>query len=166
LTYSVTDNASGVQYMLRTPLQVSTEVYEGYLVLNDVSGKARLDMLSYKRETESFEQYTDVLSKMGSSLPEQTGPKKVFCMHAVSTSNTDPQWYKIYIAAASETNCINSETFDYSPTNNIRYEMAGDVPLNFTADNFYRLFQASTIPTMYMHAENSVFLRRNNYLTF
>src|SRR5690606_25941466 len=33
-------------------------------------------------------------------------------------------------------------------------------------DNFFGLYQASTIPTMYMHAENNVFLRRNNYLTF
>ena len=166
LIYKVTDKATGVQYPIRAPLQVSTDIYEGFLVLNNVNGKSRLDMLSYKKENGQFAQYTDVLAKMGSTLPEQGVPYKVFCMHATTVANTDPKFYKIYLSTASGTNCIDAETFGYTPTNNIRYEMMGDVPQNFIAYNFGGDYQANQLPTMYMFGDNSIFIRRNNYLVF
>lgn len=164
--YRVTDLASGVQYRVSAPLLISSEVYEGYLVLNDVGGKSRLDMLSYKKENADFTQYTDVLARMGSTLPEQGKPLMVFSMHAVSTSNTDPKLFRIYLSTASGTNTIDSETFGYSETNNIRYEMLGDVPQQFKVENFVGSYQANTLPTMYIYGDNGVFIRRNNYMVF
>lgn len=166
LFYRVTDVASGVQYRVGAPLLISSEVYEGYLVLNDVNGKSRLDMLSYKKENADFTQYTDVLARVGSTLPQQGKPYKVFCMHASSATSTDPKVFRIYIATATGTSILDSETFGYTATGNIRYEMVGDVPQQFTAENFFGIYQGNTLPTMYMYGDNGVYIRRNNYMVF
>lgn len=166
LRLKVTDVASGVLYHLRTNLQVSTEVYEGYLVLNDVNGRSRLDMLSYQSASQQFTQITDVLGTMGSSLPEQGAPINIFCMQISFTVTADVNSYKIYLSTASGTSVLNSETFDYKPTQDISYEMIGDVPAGFTATSFFGTLRFGVIPTIYMVADNSVFVRLNGFPAF
>jgi hypothetical protein len=161
LRYKITDKTSGVMYHFRTTLQVSTEIYEGYLVLNEVNNQSRLDMLSYKTENGSFIQYTDVLAKMGSALPPQGKPYNIFCMQTSFTTTADASSYKIYLSTASGTNGLNSESFGYTATQNIRYEMIGDVPQGFAANNFFGNYRFGTIPTIYMCAQNNVYIRLN-----
>ncbi|SIS97382.1 PKD-like family protein [Filimonas lacunae] len=166
LRLKVTDNASGVLYHFRANLQVSTAVYEGYLVLNEVNGHSRLDMLSYQTNTQQFTQITDVLQKMASSLPQQGSPVNIFCMQSSVTATADGNSYKIYLSSSSGTNNLNSETFDYEAKQNISYEMIGDVPQDFTASNFFGTFRFGVIPTMYMVADNNVYIRTNSYPAF
>lgn len=166
LRLKVTDKASGVLYHLRTNLQVSTEVYEGYLILNEVNGQSRLDMLSYQSNTQQFMQITDVLAKMGASLPPQGQPVNIFCMQTSFSVTADINSYKIYLSTASGTNNLNSETFDYKETQNISYEMIGDVPADFKATGFFGTLRFGVIPTIYMMADNSVFVRQNGSPVF
>ncbi|MDD7885093.1 PKD-like family lipoprotein [Flavivirga sp. 57AJ16] len=173
LQYKVTDNQTNVLFHIRTNLLVSTPVYEGYMVLNDVDGKSRLDMLSYDNSAETFEQYTDVLQELESSLPEQGTPYQVLCMYASRFKET----YGIYLLTDSGTNRLEGETFGWDPINNIRYQMLGDVPTDFKADhmtgtalynNSYPMFFLYTNGNFYCNQDplNSSFIRYisiNNY---
>ena len=158
LQYKVLDKATGVVYHARATLTVKTEVYEGYMVLNDVNGKARLDMLSYDGTAKTFTQYTDVLSKMKSSLPAQDQPYKVVCTRVSNAFSWSDSTYGIYLVTASGTNRIHPETFDWRPTYNIRYEVAGNIGQDFKASNvipdpaFYYV-------TIFLAAGNNIYLR-------
>lgn len=135
LQYRVTDKSNGRLFHVRTNLLVRTSVYEGYLVLNNVNGKSRLDMLSYDATTGNFNQITDVLTHMGSSLPEQGKPIKVVATRVTNAFNWSDSTYGIYMITEDGTNRVHPETFDYNPTYNIRYEIVGDIPQDFKADN-------------------------------
>lgn len=163
LRLKVTDNKSGVLYHIRTNLQVSTEVYEGYMVLNEVNGMSRLDMLSYQTNTQQFTQITDVLAKMESHLPPQGKPVNIFCMQTAFTTNADASSFKIYLSTESGTSNLNSETFDYTETQDISYEMIGDVPDGFAATSFFGTLRFGSIPTVYMVAHNNVYIRQSSF---
>jgi hypothetical protein len=159
LQFRVTDLTTGVLFHIRSTLLVRTDVYEGYLVLNDVGGSSRLDMLSYDGVAGTFTQYTDVLKKQGSSLPAQGQPYKVLCTRAIQSAfNYSDSTYGIYLLTASGTNRIHPETFDWKSTYNIRYEVTGSIDQDFKADNmqidpqFYYL-------TYYMVSSNNVYVR-------
>jgi hypothetical protein len=130
LQYRVMDKSTGIRFQARATLTVSTAVYEGYLVLNEVNGQSRMDMLSYKALNSSFTQYTDVLKLMNSTLDMRGAPYQVLCM-TYNQANIDPENYGIFVLNASGTNRINQETFAYIPSYSIRYLILGDVPANF-----------------------------------
>jgi hypothetical protein len=160
LQYKVTDLATGVLFHARTTVLVRTDVYEGYLVLNDVGGNSRLDMLSYDVVAGKFTQYTDVLKKMGSSLTPQAAPYKVVCTRTIRAFNYSDSTYGIYLLTATGTNRINSETFDWKPTYNIRYEVTGNIATDFKADNIIA-DPAFYFITMFMIAGNNLYARTN-----
>lgn len=152
LMYKVTDKTTGVEFHVKTTMVVSTAVYEGFLVLNDVSGKSRLDMLSFNKSKSAFTQYTDVLQKQGSTVPMDGQPYQLLCMNYVRTGLV-PQNYAIFIATSNTTNRINQETFTWDPTYNIRYLTVGNPPQNFTAQHFTGAYiNTNSSTTMYMYA--------------
>ncbi|WP_426330189.1 PKD-like family lipoprotein [Pedobacter sp. R-06] len=157
LQYRITDKKTGVQFHARTQLVVVSEIYEGYLVLNDVNGQSRLDMLSYNKADNSFRQFTDVLKKMGSTLPMQGKPYQVFCMDYTGT-NITTQNYGVFVLNASGTSRIDQETFAYSPALNIRNLIVGNVPVNFTAQGLTGNLTAASFPLMVMYANDNVYM--------
>lgn len=152
LQYKVTDKSTGVQWQTRTSLLVSTQVYEGYFVLNDVNGQSRLDMLSYKNG--AFNQYTDVLKMMGSTLPPQGQPYKIFCSKYGPGSDIT---YGIFLLTASGTNLLNPETFGWDSLNNISYLMIGDVPAGFMAQNLTGEYTYGVYPFLAMYAGGNIY---------
>ena len=159
LQFRVTDLTTGVLFHIKTTLLVRTDVYEGYLVLNDVGGNSRLDMLSYDAVGGTFTQYTDVLKKMGSSLPAQGQPYKVLCSRGVQSAfNYSDSTYGIYLLTASGTNRIHPETFDWRSTYNIRYEVTGDIATDFKAENM-RVDPQFYYLTYYMVSSNNVYIK-------
>lgn len=160
LVFKVTDNNYGIAWHGKTSLQITTDVYEGYLVLNEVAGKSRLDMLSYQATSQQFTPITDVLKEMGSALPPQDKPVNIFCMQGFS-SVADPLFYKVYLSTATGTNNLHSETFAWKETQDLSYEMIGDLPAGFRADRFCGTLRFGAIPTIYMSAGNNVFQRGN-----
>jgi hypothetical protein len=133
LQYRITDKASGVTFQTRCNVTVSSKVYEGYLLMNDVNGQTRVDMLSYARNTGIFTQYTDVLKEMNSNLPQQGKPIQILSQNYVGT-NITPQNYGIFLLTSSGTNRVHQETFAFEPRMNIRYLMTGNVPADYKAD--------------------------------
>ncbi len=158
LQYKVTDQTTGVLFHTRATVLVKTDVYEGYLVLNEVAGNSRLDMLSYDVVAGKFTQYTDVLKKMGSSMPPQGQPYKVLCTRTSTAFNYSDSTYGIYVVTASGTNRINSETFDWLHTYNIRYEVTGNIPQDFKADNMVA-DPAFYFITIFMISDNNLYIR-------
>lgn len=156
--YRVTDNKTGVVFKVRTTLLVRTDVFEGYMVLNNVEGKSRLDMLSYDAVNGAFTQFTDVLEKMGSSLPEQGAPIKVVCTRVTSAFSYSDSTFGIYLITETGTNRVHPETFDWRPTYNIRYEIAGNISPDFKAQNMVWDNYTYFVP-IFLWSDHNVYLR-------
>lgn len=147
--YIVTDKKTGVAYRTSFKLTVQTNIYEGWMVLNDVNGAARLDMVS--KVNEVYTPVTDVLTSTGSELTLKGKPLDVHC-YQFSFSN-----YGIYLSTDKGTNRVDPETFKWKNTLNIKYEMVANVPDDFHAD-----FMASTehpqgAGTSYMFSAGNVY---------
>jgi len=154
LMYEVTDKNTKVLVHVRTTLTVTTEVFEGFMVLSDVNNQSRLDMLSYNKTNSIFTQFTDVLKKQNSTVPMNGTPYQVHCMPYVGTNITQ-QGYGIFLLNSVGTNRVNQETFGWDPTYNIRYLMAGDVPANFAAKRITGLNVSATNYLYYMVGQDN-----------
>jgi len=154
LMYEVTDKNTKVLVHVRATLTVTTEVFEGFMVLSDVNNQSRLDMLSYNKTNSLFTQFTDVLKKQNSTVPMNGIPYQVHCMPYVGTNITQ-QGYGIFLLNSAGTNRVNQETFAWDPTYNIRYLMAGDVPANFAAKRMTGLNVSGTNFLYYMIGQDN-----------
>jgi hypothetical protein len=150
LMYKVTDKATGVMVHVKTTLTISTTVYEGFMVLSDVNNQSRMDMLSYVKASNTFNQYTDVFQKMGSTIPMNGTPYQVLCMPYVGT-NVAAQNYGIFVLNSAGTNRVNQETFAWNDTYNIRYLVVGDIPSNLVAGRLTGLTTGSYSYQIYMY---------------
>lgn len=130
--YNVTDKKTGVQYSRRFEMEVKTAIYEGFLVMNDIDGAMRLDMLSYRNGT--FHQIEDVLATAGCELPPQQGPMKVVCFFDGAFSPGD---YAIYLLTQSGATRIHAETFAYDERYGLKYHFLSPsmCPEDFVAED-------------------------------
>ena len=157
LQYKVTDKITDIRFQQRTNLTVTTDVYEGFLVLSDVNNQSRLDMISAKKNAaDSLVQYIDVVSKMGSTLPMTGKPYQVNCM-LWTRSNIDPLNYGIFVLNGAGTNRIHQETFAFAPTMNIRYQMLGNVPADFAAERISGKFSGNVTISYLMYANGNMY---------
>ncbi|SJZ69279.1 PKD-like family protein [Chitinophaga eiseniae] len=125
--YRVTDKATGVMFKYVFNLTVSIVISKGLLVLSDVNGKARLDMLS--EYPKKYTMYTDVLRMLGSTVPRNGASVDVT---VVSTG--------YYLSTTAGTHKINTNTFGWSPTNSISYEFQSKMPENMIAQRLMNTF--------------------------
>jgi hypothetical protein len=157
--YNVTDNQTGVRYSTSFMMKVETSIYEGWMVLNDVNGVARLDMVS--KINNVFTPIVDVLASTGSELVLKGKPVNVYC-YAYKSSD-----YGIYVSTDQATNRVDPETFKWKNTFNLSYEMVANVPQNFHADFFAAI--KSMGANAYMYAAGNVYYYFNvfqiNYST-
>ncbi len=159
LQFTVTDVASGVTYEIKTTVIVVTAVFEGYFVMNNVNGKTRLDMLTFSRTTSTFQQHTDVLTEMGSALPQQGAPIQVYCMETVASGATSST-YRIYLVTATGTYKLDNETLGYIPLDDFRYEVTGDLPDDFAPTGIVCRFYAGSLPlTFFFDSSYNVYRR-------
>nr|WP_121269562.1 PKD-like family lipoprotein [Pedobacter schmidteae] len=126
LYYSVTDKKTGVVYTTKIPLKVETTIYEGWMVLNDVNGAARLDMVSKIKNV--YTPIVDVLAQAGSELVLKGKPLNVTC-YPFSFST-----YGVSVSTDQSSNRVDPETFRWKNTFNLSYEMVASVPAGFHAD--------------------------------
>lgn len=133
--YRVTDKITGVQWQKTFSLTILSKVYEGWMLMNDVHGKTRIDMLT-KTDT-GYRILTDVLSSMNANVPDRYLSAKPLFMNCYPY---DPRLYGIYICTAGGTTKIHPESFKYDVTYDIKYEFTNSVNSDFTADNMTNLF--------------------------
>ncbi|MCM5528418.1 PKD-like family lipoprotein [Parasegetibacter sp. NRK P23] len=166
LLFRVIDEVTGVRFQKRAPLLVSTSIFEGYMVLSDVNGHARLDMIPYTRATNTFKVIPDVLAYAGSTFPQQGKPLQVFCMDKNAFFDVKPNSYRIYILTETGTSWVNPETFAYGPLDNIRYEMTGNIPANFKATRMGGEVIFGLFPGMTLVSGNEVYTRLSDAPNF
>ncbi|HWW41015.1 PKD-like family lipoprotein [Pedobacter sp.] len=147
LYYNVKDNKTGVITTTKVSLKVETSIYEGWMVLNEVNGKGRLDMIS--KIDNVYSPITDVLGRTGSELVLQGKPMNVTCYGYNFTT------YGIYVSTDQSTNRIDPETFKWKKTFNLAYEMVSNVGEGFHAD-FFSPVKENT-GTSYMYSGGNVY---------
>ncbi|WP_169515978.1 PKD-like family lipoprotein [Gaetbulibacter saemankumensis] len=152
--YRVTDNSTGVQFSTSFRLHVQSTIYEGWMLLNDINGVARLDMVSKINDT--YVPIYDVLAYTGSSLSLEGAPKDVTCF------DYDQQFYGIYVTTEGNgTTKLHPESFDWQLDYNLSYEMLGDVPTDFGADLIERIGSQESL--MYHDGDLYYYLRIFQY---
>lgn len=126
--YRVRDKISGVQWAKKFDLYVQTSIYQGWMVLCDVNGTARLDMVS--QQDTGYMTIHDVLKFAGSSLTLQGAPVDLACFPYTFSQ------YGIYITTTGTgTTKVDPESFQWAPEMELSYEtLMKDIPDNFGAD--------------------------------
>ncbi|WP_200976056.1 PKD-like family lipoprotein [Echinicola sp. 20G] len=128
--YRVLDKETGVEFFWDFKVEVKSSVYEGWLVMSDVAGEARLDMASLIEE--EYEVIPDVLGYTGSSLHLEGAPGLVYCY------GYDPTLYGVYVTSeGTGTTKIDPETFDWSEDLRLSYEAIANFPAKLNADKIY-----------------------------
>jgi len=122
----VRDNATGVQYQQEFKLTIQSKVYEGWLVLSDVNGMARLDMVSVLPAPIGETMITDLLTFTNSGLIPQKGPRAIKLMNDAFKGKT-----ALYLLTNDGTNKLSADDFTWQTTGAIRYEMLGPPPAGF-----------------------------------
>ena len=118
--YFVKDNVTGVEWQHDFELQVVNNVFEGWLVLNEVSGGSRLDMISLIDD--NYVTYHDILDIVGSELTLEGTPGFVY------TYTYQFDYYGIYVTTSGNgTTKLEPNVFTWSPDNDISKEFA--IPL-------------------------------------
>ncbi len=134
LEFYLTDKTTGVTWQQREALLINTSIYEGYLILNEVNGSSRLDMLSYRDG--GFVQYTDVLGQVGSELKLTGAPIKVASLRN-GGNKKDNANYNIYILTDQLATRISPETFGWTSQLELRNRFLGSVPTDFRPKNLF-----------------------------
>lgn len=122
----VKDKNTGVQYKHEFKLTIQSKVYEGWLVLSDVNGMARLDMVSVLPAPLGETMITDLLTFTGAGLAPQKGPRAIKVMSDPFKNKT-----ALYLMTDDGANKLNGDDFTWTTTGAIRYEMLGPQPAGF-----------------------------------
>lgn len=130
--YNVTDKASGVTYRRKFSLKVVNEINEGWFLMCDVNGTARVDMLS-KKTTGEFELIKDLLATTSSGLVLKGKPVMTYTYSTGVLTGPDKISYGVYFGTDQSTQKVEPNTFKWTPTMGLKNEMYGDVPVDFYA---------------------------------
>lgn len=153
--YVVTDKKTGVAYTTTFQLKVETAVSEGWLVLNDINGAARLDMISKIKD--KYTPITDVLKTTESGLQLRGKPLDVYC-YAYQYND-----YGIYVSTDQSTDRVDQNTFKWKNTLNLKYEFVASIPDDFHADFFSAIQEPSVSGVSYLFAKNKVYYYLNTF---
>lgn len=143
--YAVTDKASGVKYKVGFTLKVVNEINEGWMLMCDVNNQARVDMLSLN-SSGGFDVVNDLLATTGSELKLSGKPVMIYNYNTGLLIGPDKISFGIYLGTDQFTTKVEPNTFKWTPTMNLSYEMYGSYPAGFYAD----LIQQRGTNTAYM----------------
>ncbi|RXP46572.1 hypothetical protein EC396_13690 [Lutibacter sp. HS1-25] len=128
LFYLVKDLNTDVEFQYQTKLNVVNSIYQGWMVLNDVDGEPRLDMISLLDG--EYKEVYNVLA--GSSLTLTGKPGFVECYPY------QPSFYGVYVSTSGNgTTKLEPDTFDWGKTNNISYEFVSSQPEDLEVTTLY-----------------------------
>ena len=127
--YLIKDENTGVEYQYRFKVEIDNPIKEGWLVLSEVNGGSRLDMLTYKSQLEEFQFIEDVLDFTNSELELEGTPESLIMI---------PWWNRgvagIYITTSGNgTRRLSPKTFEFSYS--FEREFVSIQPDKLKADN-------------------------------
>ncbi len=131
--YAVTDNASGVRYRTKFKLKVVNEINEGWIMMCEVDNGSRVDILSLNSEG-TFDVIKDLLETTGSQLKLEGKPKMTYTYNTGLMIGPDAISYGLYLGTDQGTTKVEPNTFKWTNTMQLNYEMFGEIPNGFYAD--------------------------------
>ncbi|KAF2078983.1 PKD-like family lipoprotein [Flavobacterium sharifuzzamanii] len=132
--YFVKDKVTGVTWQHEPfTLNVVSAIYEGWLVIGDVNGKSRLDMISMLPGVETPRIITDVLDVAGSNLKLTGKAVDVECFNQPLSGSLI---YGVYVTTTENgTARLDPDSFGWTLSQNLAYEtVGGSLPTNFGVD--------------------------------
>ena len=114
LVYTIREKNGGFFYRSKARLQVSTPFSEGWLVLSDDQGRARLDMYSLVKNR----LYTDILP---AEINQLNGPLHLYYVNQRSVSDSP-----FYLLTEDGTTRLSSNDFAWKEEYRIAYEMGAE----------------------------------------
>ncbi|TCC92187.1 hypothetical protein EZ428_10690 [Pedobacter frigiditerrae] len=132
--YNITDKTSGVKYAYKFTLKVVNEINEGWIIMCDFNGGARVDMLSLNTTTGTFDLIIDLLATTGSQLKLEGKPVMTYTYPTGLLIGPDAISYGLYFGTDSYTTKVDPNSFKWTSTMGLTYEMFGVIPAGFYAD--------------------------------
>lgn len=158
LIYEVKDLDTGVEWQKRTKLNVVSTIFEGWMVLNEVNGGSRLDMISLIDG--KYTPIHDVLAFTDSSLKLEGHPVEV------ETYSFEPQFYGIYVTTTGNgTTKIHPETFNWEEPYRLSYEAVAKFPTDFGADFIKPVGHGRNDTSSYMYKDGDVYYYHRGFET-
>lgn len=132
LYFRIQNKVNNYRYQNISKLTVTSELSNGWLVLNDIDGRVRLDMLNYNSSQQRYIPYTDILSTF-SDAQLSGKPKLVYYLH-----NRDPFTGKysnrVYVGTDQTTLSFNNEIQTWTDYRNLRLEVNHPTSSNYHAE--------------------------------
>lgn len=156
LIYEVKDIKTGVEWQKRTKLKVESTIYEGWMVLNEVNGGSRLDMISLVGG--EYSPIHDVLAFTASALKLEGQPVEV------ETYSFEPRFYGIYVTTSGNgTTKIHPETFNWEESYRLSYEAVATLPTDFGSDFINPIGYDKGDTSSYMYKDGNVYYYHRGY---
>ncbi|TKC60217.1 hypothetical protein FBD94_15005 [Pedobacter hiemivivus] len=169
--YGVTDKVSGVKYRHKFTITVQNEINEGWFLMCDVNGTARLDVLSKKADG-SFVNVNDLLQTTASGLTLKGKPVMAYTYPTGLLIGPDAISYGLYLGTDQGTTKIDPNTYKWTKTMDITYEMFGEIPADFyvqamksrggTSNSAYMLGKGNVY--VYDRPQNAYYATPLNYI--
>lgn len=121
----VKDTLTRVTWQATFDLKVTSVLNDGWLILSDLDGYARLDMISLAGKEAML--VHDLLPK---EMPAQKGPRKLCYVYNMMTSANNG---RMYLLSESGANKLNTSDYTWDEANSLEYEMA-EYPANYAPD--------------------------------
>lgn len=157
--YFIKDTQTGVTWQQKTfILNVVSSIYEGWLIVGDADGKARLDMVSIIPGVPKPRIITDVLDFAGSALKLSGKAVDVDCIpFSINTT------YGIYVTTTENgTARIDPESFSWTLSQNIAYETVGGAfSTNFGVD----FMKSYTAGENFMYSKGNIYYYYRSFQT-
>ncbi|WP_113639189.1 PKD-like family lipoprotein [Nubsella zeaxanthinifaciens] len=150
--YAITDKGTGVKYSNKFTLKVVNEINEGWIMMNEANGKARVDMLSLNANN-GFDLVIDLLATTGSALKLEGKPVMTYTYSTGLLIGPDAISYGLYFGTDQGTTKVDPNSFKWTKTMGLTYEMFGDVPQGFYAD----VIQQRSGNASYMIGKNNAY---------
>jgi hypothetical protein len=151
--FGVTDKTTGVKFRKEFTLKVENEINEGWLLMCDVNGIARLDML-YKKADGSFTTVHDLLQATSSGLTLTGKPVMVYTYGTGLLIGPDAISYGLYLGTDQGTTKIDPNTYKWTSTMGLSYEMFGEIPTGFYAN----VIKQRTSGSSYMLGSGNIYV--------
>lgn len=123
----IRNKQSGVQYQKKFSFSVQTTTYEGWVVLCDVNGNTRIDMVSKLADKDLF--IKDLSTYSGAPMPPLKGPRALsLASDYVSQPTTTTM---LYVMTDDGTHKMHGNTWQWNPKQDQLREMLAPVPATY-----------------------------------
>ena len=115
-----------------TKLSVTSELGNGWLVLNDIDGKSRLDMLNYNLTTLKYDPYQDILKNF--ARIDISGSPKFVIFFNDRDAVTSKYANRVYVGTDKTTLSFNNQENTWTDFRNLKKEIFRTTPTDYYAE--------------------------------